>query len=142
MAVPLESSLSPHAERVLRAQEAERKRDADDRITGWTVVWTLFAFKLATVAVIWYASNGSHEANVYIAATTWYWFGIPVVALSGVIAYRWRLRQARKHADRLRQAEFFDDTGRHEVIAFTDRELRNLIALDARRTRNDRPGEG
>lgn len=142
MAVPIETPPSPHAERVLRSLEAERKRDEEERITGWTVVWTLFAFKMATVGVIWFAANGSHEANVYIAATTWYWAAIPAISLSGLIAFRWRLRKARKQADRLRQREFAPLGDEHEPVRFTDEELRNLIALDRRRARGDRPGEG
>lgn len=142
MAVPIETPLSPHAQRALRSLEAERRRNEDERITGWAVVWTLFAFKLATVGIIWYAARGSHEANVYIAATTWYWFAIPVVSLSGLIAFRWRLHKARKQAGRLRQLEFSPEAGVREPVRFTDEELRNLIALDRRRAREDRPGEG
>ena len=63
MAVPLDTSRSPDAQRRLRELEAERKREASDRLTGWTVVWTLFAFKMATIAIIWYAASGSPEAT-------------------------------------------------------------------------------
>lgn len=141
MAVPLDTPTTPQAKRMLQTLEAERKRDAEERITGWTVLWTLFAFKMATVGLIWFAANGSNEAKAYLTVTTWYWAAIPVVALSGFIAYRLRLRKARKQADLLRQAEFMETSGPREPIIFTDEEVRNLMALERRRKDSDRPGE-
>lgn len=141
MAVPLDTPTTPQAKRMLQTLEAERKRDAEERITGWTVVWTLFAFKMATVAIIWFAANGSAEANAYLTVTTWYWLAIPVVALSGFITYRLRLRKARKQADMLRRSEFMETSGPPEPMIFTDEEVRNLMALERRRKNIDRPGE-
>jgi hypothetical protein len=142
MAVPLDSTSSPKSEHVLRELEAERKREASERIAGWAVVWTLFAFKMATIVIIWFAANGSAEANAYITVTTWYWMAIPAVALSGFVGYRLRLRKARQQADRLRQAEFMEHTEVYEPFIITDEEVRKLMALESRRNENDRPGEG
>ena len=142
MAVPLDTPSSSHSERRLKELEAERKRESDDRITGWAVVWTLFAFKLATVVVIWFAADGSAEANAYIAATSWYWLAIPLVAISGFVAYRLRLRQTRNKVAQLRKSEFMEGQSVDEVISFTDDEVRKLIALGARRGDSDRPVEG
>lgn len=91
--------------------EAERKLLKDEKFTGWAVIWTLFAFKMATVVVIMIVGANSSdretgEAMAYIVSTTWYWFLIPIIAFSGFIAWRLRLRAARKNVSRLRQAEF------------------------------------
>ena len=142
MAVPLDTPSSRQTQRALRALEVERKRDAQEKITGWTVVWTLFAFKMATICIIWWAANGTPEANAYITVTTWYWLAIPAVAISGVIGYRLRLRRARKQADALRQAEFMEEPEGQEPWVLTDEEIRNLMALEARHHGHDRPGEG
>lgn len=106
MAAPLNTSSS--AERALRALERERKEEADGRATAWGVVWTLFGFKLGTVAIIWYAAAGSREANEMLLATTWFWFIIPVIALSGSVAYRWRLVKMRRRRKVLRASEWMD----------------------------------
>jgi hypothetical protein len=142
MAVPLDTPSSPQSERVLRQLEAERKRESSERMTGWSIVWTLFAFKMATVVIIWYAANGSAEANAYLTVTTWYWMAIPAVALSGFVTYRLRLRKARQQAHRLRQSEFMEHTEAHEPFVITDEEVRKLIALQTRRNENDRLGAG
>lgn len=112
MAVPIQSPPPPsYEEQHLRRLEAERKLLADEKFTGWAVVWTLFAFKMATVAVIVYIARdsrqaGSSEQMAFIAATTWYWFVIPLVAMSGYVAWQLRLRKARKQAEHYKQSEF------------------------------------
>lgn len=142
MAVPLDTPSTRQTQRALRAMEAEHKRDEQERITGWTVLWTLFAFKMATVAIIWWVAKGSTEANAFITVTTWYWMGIPAVAISGAVAYRLRLRNVRKRAAELRQAEFYDEENAKGPYVLTEQEIENLMALEDRRRRNDRPGEG
>lgn len=91
--------------------EAEHKMLADEKFTGWAVIWTLFAFKMATLAIIVYVSwntphAGSSEQLAYIVSTTWYWFFIPLIAFSGFVSWRLRLRKARRQAEQLRQSEF------------------------------------
>lgn len=142
MAVPLDTPASRQTQQALRALEAERKRDQEEKLTGWTVVWTLFVFKMATIGIIWWAAKGTPEANAFITVTTWYWMAIPVVALSGCIGYRLRLRRARKRAGELRRAEFRNEDAGHEPWILTDDEIRNLMALEARHHHVDRPGEG
>ena len=141
MAVPLNAPLSPESERLLRALEAERKRNAEERITGWTVVWTLFGFKLGTIIIIWFAAGGSAEANAYIAVTSWYWLGIPIAAMSGLIAYRWRLRKARRKVSQLRRSEFTSRQNGDRSVTFSDEEVREFMALERRRGEFGRPGE-
>lgn len=143
MAAPLNKSPQPpsYSERALRNMEHERKRDAEERLTGWTVVWTLFAFKMATVGLIWYAGNGSRDdgakADGLLVATTWYWLAIPVVALSGVVAYRLRLRAARKRVAHMKQAEFATTHQAAQsgtmMVALSDDEKERLRVLKARR---------
>ena len=96
-------------ERHLAMRQEERIRDESGRKAGWTFLWTLFVFKIATVGIIWYAatSTRSHETS-FIIATTWYWFVIPIVALSGPVLYRWRLVQQRRKREALRGAEWMD----------------------------------
>ncbi|HEV2072907.1 MAG TPA: hypothetical protein VGR29_04610 [Thermomicrobiales bacterium] len=141
MAVPLNAPSSPESERFLRSLEAERKRNAEERITGWTVVWTLFAFKLGTIIIIWFAAGGSAEAKAYIAVTSWYWLGIPIAAMSGLIAYRWRLRKARRQVSQLRQSEFSSRQDGDRSIRFSDEELREFMAMERRREELRRSGE-
>ena len=124
MAVPLNTPSS--SDRALRALEQERKRAADERATAWTVVWTLFAFKMATVAIIWYAASGSREANAYLVATTWYWLLIPAVAVSGVVVFRWRLVRMRRQRRRLHAAEWGVGHGA-EGSTLRDEEIRVLL---------------
>lgn len=142
MAVPLNKTPQPsYSERALRELELEHTRDREERITGWTVIWVLFAFKMVTVALIWWAAKGSQEegnaVDGLLVATTWYYMIIPIVAISGFIGYRLRLRAARKRVEELRCAEFMDT---HRVVesatmttALTDDEKTRLRALDHRR---------
>jgi len=140
MAVPIDTPSTPQSRRMLRNLEAERKRDAEERISGWAVVWTLFAFKMATISIIWWVASGSSEANAYIAVTTWYWLAIPVIALSGFVAYRLRLRKARKRVADLRQAEFMEQE--KDPFIISDDDVRKLMERESRRHGSDRPGEG
>lgn len=142
MAVPINKTPQPpsYSDQALREMELERKRDHEERLTGWTVIWTLFIFKMVTVGLIWYAANGSSdhdERNGLLIVTTWYWFLIPLVAVSGFVAFRLRLRAARKRAAELRRAEFMAS---HPEIAtgtagsdLTEVEKERLRALQARR---------
>jgi hypothetical protein len=143
MTAPLNKTPQPplYPGRALRDLELERKRDAEERITGWTVIWTLFAFKMFTVGLIWYVGRNSRdaggEADSLLIATTWYWLLIPAVALSGVVGYRLRLRKARKRAAELKRAEFMQSHRGAESgtmnIELTDDEKARLRALGTRR---------
>ncbi len=112
MAVPTQNPPPPsQADLAVQRMEAEHRMLADERFTGWAVIWTLFGFKIGTVVLIVIlgarnAEAGSDKWWAYILSTTWYWFIIPVVALSGIVAWRLRLRKARKQAEKLRQSEF------------------------------------
>ncbi|MEJ7839227.1 MAG: hypothetical protein WKF81_10440 [Thermomicrobiales bacterium] len=92
--------------RRLAILEQERKTESDSRAAIWVFVWTLFAFKIATVAVIFFAARGTHEAQAIILATTWFWFLIPVAAIAGPTMYWKRLRRMRRRREELRHAEW------------------------------------
>lgn len=140
MAVPIQTPPPPsYSEQVVQRMEAEHKLLADERFTGWAVIWTLFGFKMATIAVILWVGRHSAEAGTekswaYIISTTWYWFIIPLVALSGFVAWRLRLRKARKRSQQLRRSEF-SLISASDMGLLTDEEkakLRQLRRLDER----------
>ena len=91
------------------SEAAERKRRADERSTVWAFVWTLFVFKIATVAVIFWAAGGSKEAGILLSVTTWYYLAIPLAAISAPLAFYLRLRRVRARRERLRRAEWMLD---------------------------------
>lgn len=88
------------------SQAAEERRKADERTTVWAFLWTLFVFKIVTVAAIFWAAGGSSEAGVLLTATTWPWLILPGVAIAGPLAYRYRLRRVRARREALRRAEW------------------------------------
>lgn len=112
MAVPIQNQPPPsHAEQAVDRMEAEHKMLADERFSGWAVIWTLFGFKIGTVVIIVVLGSRNVEAGsdkwwAYIISTTWYWFIIPLIAFSGFVAWRLRLRKARKRAQQLKRSEF------------------------------------
>lgn len=112
MAVPIQTPPPPsYTEQAVQRMEAERKLLADERFTGWAVIWTLFGFKMGTVAIIIILGSRNAEAGTdkwwaYMISTTWYWFFIPLIAVSGFVAWRLRLRKAKKQAEQLRRSEF------------------------------------
>ena len=90
------------------AREAAQERD--ERRAVWGFVWVLFGFKIATVVAI-FAAARSEEAAVLLAATTWYFLPIPVVAVAGTLLFRYRLHKVRRRREQLRRAEWLLDDG-------------------------------
>lgn len=88
------------------SEKAEEKAKSSERSTVWAFVWTLFIFKIATVAVIFWAAEGSGEAGLLITATTWFWVGIPIFAIAGPIVYFVRRRRVRRKRAELQRAEW------------------------------------
>ena len=89
---------------------AEQRRHADERTTVWVFLWTLFTFKMVTVALIYWASQDYAAASL-LAATTWIWFGVPLLAVSGPLIFRYRLLRVRAKRDQLRRAEWLSRDG-------------------------------
>ncbi len=104
MAVPLTPATS--TDRVLRQLEQERKEESDARATVWAFLWILFGFKFITIGIIWYVAAGSGESIAMIAATTWYWMVIPILAISGPLLVRWRMIKLRRKREQLKQSEW------------------------------------
>ncbi len=137
MAVPIHTPPPPsYAEQALQRMEHERQLHADEKFTSWGIIWILFGFKLSAIAmVVFMIRNASGaqktEAMAYIAASSWYLIFVPMVALSGMVMWRWRLRSARKRAQALRQSEF-STLHRADLAPLTDDEkekLRQVIRL-------------
>lgn len=104
MAVPLKPATQ--TDRMLRRLEQEQKAESDGIGAAWAFLWVLFWFKIATVAIIFYAASGSGESLAMIAATTWYWLLIPVLAISGPLLVRWRMLKLRRRREQLRRLEW------------------------------------
>lgn len=77
----------------------------EDHSAGWAFLWVLFAFKMATVFLIWWASR-SYSTGVFLVATTWFWMVIPALALAAPMAFRWRLIKMRKRRAALQRSEW------------------------------------
>ncbi len=115
MATPFQDIQSPHAGQghsgrdgdgaELSAMEREAERDRQESGAAWAFLWILLAFKLATVAMIFWADI-STEAGVLLSATTWYWSIIPILAMAGPVIYRLRLRRARRRRAQLQREEW------------------------------------
>jgi hypothetical protein len=88
------------------SHKADEKEKASERTTVWAFVWTLLVFKIATVAVIFWAAEGSGEAGILIWATTWYWLAIPIFAIAGPLVYFVRIRRVRAKREQLRREEW------------------------------------
>jgi hypothetical protein len=93
----------PHSQEVI-----DRKQEEDERSVVWVFLWTLLAFKLATVVLIMWASQ-SFEAGVLVSATTWPFLVIPAMALAGPILYHYRLRRVRARRKQLLRSEWMLD---------------------------------
>lgn len=90
---------------ILAQQDAEAKEEADARQVVHVFLWTLFAFKVATLGVLFYWA-GKQELWAIIGMSAWPWIVIPGIALSGPIGYHMRLRRVRRKREALRRAEW------------------------------------
>lgn len=88
------------------SQAAEERQKAEERSTVWAFLWVLFVFKMVTVAVIFWAAEGSAEAGALLTATTFPWLILPIVAIAGPLAFWYRLRRVRARRARLLREEW------------------------------------
>lgn len=93
----------------VRTAESEANDERFDGISVRGFLWTLFVFKMATVAVIFWAAGGSGEAGILLTATTWYWLIIPAIVVFGWLTFRFRLRRVRARRLALQRAEWMLD---------------------------------
>lgn len=114
------------AMRRLNELERERARDDSGRRAAWVFLYTLFAFKIGTLFIIWYAASSTHFTEMpFIIATTWYWLLIPLVGITGPLLYRWRLLQMRRRRQKLQYEEWMREHphGRRETTGTTIEDL-------------------
>ena len=90
----------------VRTSETLAKDENFDGLPVRGFLWTLFVFKMATVAVIFWAAGGSGEASILLSATTWPWLIIPGIVLFGWLAFHFRLRRVRARRHVYQQAEW------------------------------------
>lgn len=84
---------------------ARPAREDDDRAAVWAFVWTLFAFKMATVVLLLFHMR-TWEAGLVIGATTWYWFPAVGALVAAPLLFRYRLRKVRARRRALLHAEW------------------------------------
>jgi hypothetical protein len=109
MSLPWRSVVDRIPASEVRTAESEAKDESFDGISVRGFLWTLFIFKMATVAAIFWAAGGSGEAGILLTATTWYWLIIPAIVVFGWLAYRRRLRRVRARRIELQRAEWMLD---------------------------------
>jgi len=109
MSLPWRSIVDRFPASEVRTAESEAKDEIFDGVSVRGFLWTLFIFKMATVAAIFWAAGGSGEAGILLTVTTWYWLIIPGIVASGWFAYRYRLRRVRARRLALQRAEWMLD---------------------------------
>lgn len=95
-----------HASPPVDPRSAAQRQADDERATVWAFVWTLFAFKIATVVATFWAAAGSMQAAVVLMATNWIFLIVPTVAIWGPVAFHYRKRQVRRRRAALLRAEW------------------------------------
>ena len=88
-----------------RRGSPEREPEPDSGAAVWAFLWVLFAFKLATVGLIFWQLS-TFETGVVLGATTWYWFPVMGVMVAAPVAFHLRLRKARARRAELLRAEW------------------------------------
>jgi type VI protein secretion system component VasK len=109
MSLPWRSVVSRFPACEVRTSETLANDEKFDGISVRGFLWTLFAFKMATVVAIFWAAGGSGEAGILLSATTWPWLIIPGIVLFGWLAFHVRLRRVRARRRELQRAEWMVD---------------------------------
>jgi hypothetical protein len=97
------------AEMPVDHRTAEQRQADDERATVWGFVWTLFAFKIATIAATLWAAAGSFDAAVILLATNWFWFVLPMFAIWGPVLFHYRKWRVRRKRDAMLRSEWMLD---------------------------------
>ena len=82
--------------------------EQDGIAAAWAFLWILFAFKMATVGLIFYHLRTA-ETGLILTATTWYWLPVIGFMIAGPLLFRYRLRRVRAKREALRRAEWMLD---------------------------------
>lgn len=124
MALSLRSLIAKFPASEVRTAESLERDESFDGVPVRGFLWTLFIFKMATVAAIFWFAGGSGEAGMLLTATTWPWLIIPAIVLFGWLAFHFRLRRVRARRLELQRAEWMVDE--HETMdAHRVRVIRN-----------------
>ena len=107
----------------VRSSDSNEDDEDFDGIHVRGFLWTLFFFKMATVAAIYWAARGSSDAGILLFVTTWPWLIIPGIVIFSWLAVRFRMRRVRARREALQRSEWMID----------ERET-----MDATRQSNDR----
>jgi type VI protein secretion system component VasK len=114
MSLPWRSAIAKLPASEVRTAENQAGDESFDGFNVRGFLWTLFFFKIATVAVIFWAAGGSGEAGILLSATTWPWLIIPGIVIFGWLAFHLRLRRVRARRLDLQRAEWMMDE--HETM--------------------------
>jgi type VI protein secretion system component VasK len=93
----------------VRTAESREQDESFDGLPVRGFLWTLFFFKMATVAVIFWAAGGSGEAGILLSATTWPWLIIPAIVVFGWLLFHFRRRRVRARRQALIRSEWMVD---------------------------------
>lgn len=85
---------------------AKQKQAEDEKTTVWVFIWTLFVFKILTIAAIIWAAEGSGEASIVLLATNWFWVLIPMFVIAGPLLFHYRLRKVRRRRKAIVRSEW------------------------------------
>jgi hypothetical protein len=109
MSLPWRSTLARFPAADVRTAETREQDESFDGLPVRGFLWTLFFFKMATVAVIFWAAGGSSEAGILLSATTWPWLIIPGIVVSGWLLVHFRMRRVRARRQALIRSEWMVD---------------------------------
>ena len=92
----------------MATQPTPHEPDQDGKAAAVAFLWILFAFKMATVVLIFYHLQTA-ETGLILTATTWYWLPLVGITIAGPLLFRYRLRRVRAKREQLRRAEWMLD---------------------------------
>ena len=79
--------------------------EIDGRKAAFGFLWVLIAFKVVTMALIFFHLR-TFNSFLILAATFWYWLPIIGFLVAGPLLWRYRLLRMRARREQLRRAEW------------------------------------
>jgi len=95
---------------------SHRPSEPEDLGAVWAFLGTLFAFKLATVVLIFWHMQ-TFETGMLLTATTWFWLPLVAVLIAGPLLFRYRLLRVRAKREHLRRAEWMVEHDETKVVS-------------------------
>ena len=87
--------------------QRDDQEEPDAAAAVWAFLLTLFFFKLATVALIFWHMR-TWEAGVFLGSTFWYFFPPLILLGAGPAVFYYRLRKVRRRRAALLRAEWME----------------------------------